>query len=578
MVIFSNLFFICLGSIVVLRLFIWQFLRGTEPFFVEDFSNITVSAVIFFFASLWGVCKFLRKDPLQKSYLEIPILLLFLGAACSLFYTVDFSSTLKGVLVLGSQIIFFYMLLDVLLKRPSRIKGMLTFLLGLTFIVAAYGIFEFFILWMRPALPEDSLLQLTNNSLYYILLKKRVVSFLGWPNSLAGYLLLFLPLALVLPFYFKETWKKSLSMLTLFVFLVCFLYTFSFLGWMSFILSTGIMILVFKDKLNVQVLSKEKQRMVLYAFLTFFILFLWVILRKDFISSLIPRVAYYKAAFLLLGKNFVLGYGLDSFKTISRPFITGRLDLSAYVHNSYLQSWLEAGLLGFCGIVSLAVTVIVRGMSLCKERIKEKGFLLIVAIVWGLLAFLIDNLFNFTILKSNISFYFWTMLAVFCAMHQSGKPPVDEKKVRKGRLLIGGGCFVFVFTLFILLRMHGAYTLYYQAKYGEKARDYQGALYALNKAKVLDPWNDYLPAAVGELRLKMFSDTRQNSFLKEAIIDYSQAVERSPLNYSHHFILSRIYSELGDYPNEILFNHRAEELSPFEFVGDIKAVQQNKQN
>ncbi len=562
-----NVFLGLLGGVLLLRLFIWQFLHNPTPFFREDFSDVTVAVSIIFITLFWFASKFIQREANQKSQLELPIFLLLGAAVVSLFHSVDFSSSFKSVLVLSTEILFFYMLIN-LLSTPKRLRWALIFLMGITFIVALYGVIQFFILWTRHSSPEDLLaLSKTDNNLYYVVINRRAISFLGWPNTLAGYLLLFLPLSIILPFYLKKNWQKVLSTLVLLIILDCFLYTFSFLGWMSFILSTLVILPFFWNKMGIKSWSKEKKRMILYGLITFFVLFLWVIFRKNFLSSLSPRLSYYKVAFLQLAKNPLWGCGWDSFAIICRSLTFDKGNLTAYVHNSYLQIWIETGVIGFTGILLLAVSIFRRSRSAIIEYVKHKDHLILVAIAWGLIAFLIDNLFNYTILKPNIALYWWTMLAVFCAMLNQMKNSNPETKKTSSRVLPGIGFLITLIIFVFLLRMTVGYIYYYQAK-NQRPESYKASIELLGKAKIWDPWSSYLPTAAGEKYLQAYSIAGRKELFKQAETNYLEAIRHSPNVYANYLILSKIYTELGDTARGEMYTQKAKELSPAEFSSD----------
>lgn len=560
-----NILLALLGSILVLRLVIWQFFRTTEGFFREEFSNLAVAFCILLLGILWLLPKLLNRQSIKKSGLELPIFLLIASAAASLFYAPDLSASFKGVLVLGAEITFFYMLLD-LLDTPSRLRSFLIFILGMTFVVSVYGIITFFAFWIRPAVPQDIALLQTNSSLYYLLIHHRAVSFLGWPNVLAGYLLLFLPLLIILPFHLKKFWQKATVMPALFLAVVCFLYTLSFLGWLSFILSSGLFLPFFWKNLGIKSWPKEKQRMLLYGFCMLFVFFLLVILRKNFLTSLIPRVFYYKAAFMLLGHNFLWGYGWNSFGILCRRLTQDTNNLSAYIHNSYLQIWLETGIVGFLGII-LLVKGVFRQVRDSIISHKPHDWILI-AIGWGLMAFLIDNLFSFTILAPNAALYWWTMLAVFCAMLRMRH---SEQSKKSRNTLIKGVLFILIIFMFVVLaRLTGGYMLYYKAMRTVRPGYFTSALEMLNKAKVLDPWSSYLPVGSGNIHMMEYGTTRVKGFLKMASIDYLEAIRRSPKVYYNYFALGKIYEALGDAARGQIFTQKAQELSPAEYLLDDK--------
>ncbi len=555
-----------LGAILVLRLVIWKFLRVTEIFFREEFSNVAVAAVILLLALVWAVHKLMHSDPVRKSGLEIPLFLWLGAAAGSLFYTADLPSTLAGVIVLAAHIAFFYILLDVL-DSPRRIRWALFFFIVMSLVVAGFGIREFVYLWSRPVIENSSAAAEMNRSLYYILTSRRVVSFLGWPNSLAGYLLLVLPLVLFLPFWLRASWQRILSLTIWPVFLACFVFTFSFLGWSSFLLATLILIPVFWKQWDIPSWPRERKYFLILMVLVFCGLFLWVILRKNFLMSLAPRVQYYQEIFSLILQKPFLGHGWGTFGILSRQFATDTNGLTSYAHNSYLQVWVEAGIAGFAGIVSLVVLFLRRAFSAIISCGRERKGLLVTALTWGMTAFFIDNLFSFTMLKPNIALYGWAMLAVFCAV--TGPEENADDRARKtpwgSRMIFGAAVLACALMLGVLVRIIGGYLYYYEARYGNRNPLLHERAGLLMQAELWDPWSSYIPAASGELRMNVHRMTRDPAFLKEAQGYYLEAIRRSPHVYAHYFTLGSIYGFLGNDPQAGAFYSRARALSPVEF-------------
>jgi O-antigen ligase len=558
MQVWPDILLVCLGGVLTLRLVIWQFFRASEPIFRENFSDITVAFLIILLAVIWLAIKLIDRLPLKKSGYELPVFLLFAAAVGSLFYTPDLATSFKGVLVLGAEITFFYMLQD-LLDTPSRLRSFLIFLLGLAFVVSIYGIFTFFMFWAyRPSTEDLGLLQ-TDRSLFYLLAHHRAVSFLGWPNVLSGYLLLFLPLLIILPFHLKEMGQKIAAVIVLFSAAVCFLYTLSFLSWFSFLISTCVLSPILWKILSINTWPKEKKRMLFYAFGAFLILFLLIIFHKNFLMSLTPRIFYYKAAFILLGHNFLWGYGWDSFAILCRRMTDDTNNLSAYVHNSYLQIWLEAGIIGFLGILLLVVRFFRQSFSIvipAKAGIQNNWIL--IGISWGLLAFFIDNLFNFTLLKPNIALFWWTMLAI---KSRDRHYFISNKVVSVPTFSMAILILMFVF----LARIWGGYLLYYKAMNIKKPGSYNISLKMLDEAKALDPWNSYLPAGAGSIRMEQYANSRNRLYLEQAAFNYLQAVYRSPNVYYNYFVLSKIFDALGDPSRAEIFTLKAKALSPAEF-------------
>lgn len=563
----SNILLALLGAVLVLRLVIWQFLHDAGPWFMEGFSDAIVAGTIAAIALPWLLKKIASRQVLPQSGLELPFFLFLSGAELSLLHTPDFAASLHGVLVLFAQIVFFYMLLDLLMEDPQRVRWAVTFLMGLAFITSAYGIITFYQLLTSPA---QAGLEQTNGNLFYLLAHSRAISFIGWPTSLAGYLLLSLPLALILPFSLKSMPGKAAGVFVLFVVLVCFLYTFSFLPWISFLVCALVMWLLCRDKLGMDSWPALYRRMAVYGAGVVLLLFLMVVLRKDFLMSLVPRVFYYKVACHAILASPVWGHGWDSFGILCRRMADSRTNLSSFVHNSYLQVWVECGFVGFFGIVWLALEILRRAVSAVAARSWTPQDMVRSALAWGIMAFLLDNLSNFTLLKTNVALFWWAALAVFWAMdsrRQEGLSFEGPIKPSQARLFVqhmAGGMLVLV-MFFMLLHITEAYALAYRAK---KSSSYNQALSMVRQAEVVDPLSSYLASAEADLHMKAYAVTRRREFLQRAQAAYLEAIRRSPAVYYNYFALGEICQALGQPHDAAISMEMARQLSPREFEFD----------
>jgi O-antigen ligase len=75
-----------------------------------------------------------------------------------------------------------------------------------------------------------------------------------------------------------------------------------------------------------------------------------------------------------------------------------------FAHNSYLQVWSESGIVAVAGLCIFV-------QQLVRSRTRD-------GIYFGLIGFLIDNLFSFTLLRPTTSIFFWAMLAIYCAKNK----------------------------------------------------------------------------------------------------------------------------------------------------------------
>jgi hypothetical protein len=561
---------LCLAGLLVLfRITVWKLFPPCEVFVREDLSNILVAGLILVLVTAWLVNKIMRRGSFRNSGFEVPVLL-FVGAAFgSLLYSVDFSSTLTGVLVLFAYIAFFFMLQD-LLGEEGRARPFLIFLIACAAVVALFGIRDFVFLSQRPTLPTDQSFARANDSLYYILVNRRVTSFLGWPNTLAGYLMLFLPLTAACAITARERWLKAIFLSGFLIIAACFVLTFSFLGWLSFLAATAILFILSWKRLKFREWPKERKIAFLSLLVFFLAMFGWVIARKNFAGATAPRVQYYKAALALVKARPVLGHGWDAYQVASRKYAQSQAALTAYVHNSYLQAWVETGIVGLFGLLLLFVVFVRKSFFTLRRKEKGNASLLLGAVVWGLGAFFIDNLFSFTVLKPNVSLHFWVMLAVFVALCRASG---GERQGTSGwPWLPLAWLATSLAVLFLLVRMILGFWSYQAGNQAFLRGDLAHAEQGLNRAQQWDPWQSRFRAGLGQVYLKAYFTTGQAGFFDRAEAQYWQAAKRSPSDYGNYFILSKLYERHGDKVKAEQLAKVAKSLSPYQYQHDLEVL------
>lgn len=556
------------AGVVLLRLLVWKFFIGAGTMIKEDLSNLIVASCQLALGAGYGVLALRRRVSLAATGFEWPLGILLAVSAVSLCYTVDFSVSIRVWLALAGSIAMFYVLANTL-TDIGRIRWFLLFILGCALVTSVYGIQEFFILSARPPQPGDAEIAESNNSLYYILVNRRVTSFLGWPNSLAGYLMLILPFAGLLIAALKSTWQRCVLGLVFATLVGCLLVTFSFLGWLGFLAAAALwlplMVRRFMPRMDV------RTRIFLAVLAAGFVgLFIVVILRKNFASSISPRLEYYRQAWQLIQARPWEGYGYGGFGFAARPMVVSMGAFTNYVHNVYLQWWVECGVLGLAGIAGLVGVFAVaarRVLEFFKEG--ESGFISL-AVVWGLTAFFIDNISSFTFTKPNIAVHGWAMLGVFAALyrqsrrgavvnHQGWRLPAAVTLVCTGALVLS-----LALCLGISCLQAGV-----QAINAGKV-DEAGRLFV--RGSLIDPWSASYPLAAGDAAAGLFSASHLESHLRLAETNYLEAVRREPVIYNGHLMLSRVYTVFGERDKVLSYAREARRLSPYEYDRDMERM------
>jgi hypothetical protein len=423
------------------------------------------------------------------------------------------------------------------------------------------------------SLPMEKALAQERRDIQYIMMNRRVTSFIGWPNSLAGYLLLSFPF-IGLGAFFSQGWKKWLFVAMGVLTALGLLFTFSFLGWTSFVLASLLMVPFMMTFLFRSLTPRMKTVMIATA-IVLGLLFVVVIVRKNFTSAVAPRKVYYEHTLKLIAQKPFLGHGFGTYGQVSRPLVSGSEGITNYPHNTYLQWWLEAGLLGFAGVIWLLCVFVMLLRRVLARGLKEPEAWINVALGWGLTAFFIDNFFSFTFIKPNIAVHGWAFLALFTAfaLSQEKKPKVQPKQAFYPTVQT-------VFLAVIMLVVSWGLCLgcwwYYKGSMAFRSKDLNTAGQAFVQGSLFDRWSAAYPVAAGNLAVQIFRSSGKEYHLRLAEVNFLEAVRREPLLYSNHFMLSDIYARLGDREASIKYARQAQELSPFEYTASVKRSQMRK--
>ena len=561
-------FAIAAAGIVLLRLVIWKIFRDADMFVKEDLSNLVVAALQFALGAGFIAAAYFRRVTLCRTGFEWPLGLMAGSAMVSCSYTLDFSISLRTWLALAGSMVFFYVLANSLVNM-RRVRWFLCFILVCALVTSFYGIQEFFMLSARQPQPGDSDIARYNNSLYYILTYRRVTSFLGWPNSLAGYLLLILPFSGLAVVLFRQWWAKFLSGLVFMTLVGCLLVTFSFLGWLSLFLATIIILPVLLKRFLP--LMDVRLKAVAWGIAGALVgLFVVVILRKNFAGSIAPRMEYYDQVWQLLLAKPLAGYGMGAFGIAARPLVTTMNGFTNFAHNSYLQWWVECGLFGFAGILGLVFVFVVFSRRMLARLQNSDCGVMSLAVIWGLTAFFIDNLFSFTLIKPNIGVHGWTVLAVFAALVRLSGSGVREGAARGFSL--AGGFLVCAGSLWMSVLLCTGLLLLQSGREAINSGNADAAGRAFVKGSLVDRWSSSYPMAAGDAMTKAYQASGREYFLRLAEANFLEAVRREPRQYNAYFLLGRIYLVLGENDKALFYSRKARELSPYEYERDMALI------
>ena len=147
-------------------------------------------------------------------------------------------------------------------------------------------------------------------------------------------------------------------------------------------------------------------------------------------SAMLSRMEYIRTSTGMIGAKPLFGWGLNSYVYAAAPFTPdgARAALEEYkgtaahpgnwlppVHNIYLLWWAETGLVGLLLHMSVWMSVVWMGVRNLKIR-EPVLYIINAACLCGMVAFLVDGLFSFSLRINSILRLFWVLAAMITAI------------------------------------------------------------------------------------------------------------------------------------------------------------------
>jgi putative inorganic carbon (HCO3(-)) transporter len=232
------------------------------------------------------------------------------------------------------------------------------------------------------------------------------------PNDFAGYLIFIIPIGIILFFLGLKNKKINLYVGIVTALLIIFLIMSGSKGaWIGFMLA-----LVFMSAL------KSKKIMVFTLVAILILTFFFLISIKTPIKTLITfsdsggidRKMMWQSSWNMFIARPWLGQGLGTFMCNYAQYrlkdYPKNFPQITYAHNCYLQTAAEIGIFGLAAFLWLIITPFVKSINLLK-RIKDKFYhSLLLGLLGGMLAFLIQSGVDTNLYSLQLSTLFWFML------------------------------------------------------------------------------------------------------------------------------------------------------------------------
>jgi O-Antigen ligase len=386
----------------------------------EDLAQIMVLALIL----LWGA-KAIFEKRISFCYTRADVFLsvfMIFVIVSTLFSSVKHSS-LVGLRQFSSYFLLYYFFLNNLDdRRQRRIFGYI--FLSAAGVIGLYGVYQYVwgfdrivadvYSWAPPHLVGDYLIRIAG---------RRVFSTFVYPNALAGFLLLALPVGAMTAISFfrdKEKLNRYGRLVLVGVMLAATIVSFVLSGskggaiCLAVTVFAGILILWRKSNL-----SSKWVIIIITAAIAGVVVFISTPGGKALVKAgkftFSERVSYWKAGIRMVAAKPVFGHGANSFKDLYTIYKDPFANPVKNAHNNYLQLAVETGIAGAVAFVLFWLSIIFFAGRKIRSIPKEGGMtgeksLLIIGPFLGLVGFLIHGVVDFDLYVPSI-----TMTAIFFA-------------------------------------------------------------------------------------------------------------------------------------------------------------------
>jgi putative inorganic carbon (HCO3(-)) transporter len=366
-----GLSFICLAVFLIHAIIDDKFTFAKSP--------LNVSVVFFVIALIWGVI---------NSFVPV--------------------SSLKQVMVHGSFIIFYFVIINVIRTKKQWMSLIKIFICS-AFLVAVYGVIQNF---FGTSSTESWL-----DEKMFTGIERRVYSFFNNPNVLGEFLVLTIPVVVALIWNkLKDSHKVLFSVILVFM-VACMIFTWSRGAWLGMMIALALF-LVISDKRWVPagILVLFLVPVGLYLTGNAAILERFMSIGNTADTSTAYRVSIWQASIEMISDFLVggIGIGSDAFTVIYPSYALSGANFALHSHNLYLQILVETGLIGIISLLAVLLGFLktVFATNIVRKIKTSDMAKILVALGTGFLGFMFQGLTDYVWYNYKILMIFWIVIAL----------------------------------------------------------------------------------------------------------------------------------------------------------------------
>ncbi len=382
---------------------------------------------------------------------------------------------------------------------------------------------QFASVYLDPTkVPKDFLLRMTSN--------RPFAWFGGYPNALAGFLVIAMVPTLVWTWVRARGWNPVVKWVALLLFGGLMVFCLVLSGSRGGFLAFGVMIVT---TLFCLIPQGRRRAFTIATALVLLALLLFIGLRAGLItkglSSFESRLDYWRGAVAIARDHTWLGTGPGTFGSIYPKYKTAQSEEAQLVHNTYLQMWSDSGALGFIVFAALWAAAIKDSFRLTSQR---RGDAAAIAVCAALTGAAVHSLIDFDLYVPGIAIPTFLLMGTLQGLKEL--PAIRPVAVReKGRWLVGSLCAAVAGLVIWVEGTSVAAGFFHDRAYEELRVTPWAALEDAREAAHLMPLNAPYQATVGDIAvgLRLFD---------EAIARYQAAIADDPCRSSYHWRFARV--------------------------------------
>lgn len=362
-----------------------------------------ICAIVFFIHALSD-----KEFKFTKVSMNVAVVFFVISLLWGVVNSLQPMASLKQVLVHGSFILFYFVVINVIRERKQW-TAMIKLFMASALIVALYGIIQNFFginsteSWIDEEMFND--------------IGRRVYSFFNNPNVLGEFLVFTIPVSVALVWNKLKFGHRAFFIITALSLVLCMVFTWSRGAWLGMILAVGIF-LVISDKrwVLVGLAAIAMLPILLYVTGNTAIIERFMSIGNTADTSTAYRVSIWQASVGIISDFWYRGIGIgsDAYKQIYPYYALSGAEFALHSHNLYLQYIVETGIIGIASLFAVILEYIktVFGAKVVKQIKKSDMSKILVALGAGFVGFLFQGLTDYVWYNYKMLMIFWIIIAL----------------------------------------------------------------------------------------------------------------------------------------------------------------------